>query len=55
MTPSTSLPSAGEMARDNGPSWNDIATALSTSPEQAGLRYSPDSRGRRQQMAIRRV
>ncbi len=30
-------------ARDNGATWHDIATALATSPDQAELRYSPDS------------
>ena len=30
-------------ARDHGATWHDIATALATSPEQAELRYSPDS------------
>ena len=30
-------------ARENGATWHDIATALATSPEQAELRYSPDS------------
>ena len=30
-------------ARANGATWHDIATALATSPEQAELRYSPDS------------
>jgi len=30
-------------ARAHGATWHDIATALATSPEQAELRYSPDS------------
>jgi len=30
-------------ALDDGATWHDIATALATSPEQAELRYSPDS------------
>jgi hypothetical protein len=30
-------------ARDHSATWHDIATALATSPEQAELRYSPDS------------
>ena len=30
-------------ALDNGATWHQIATALATSPEQAELRYSPDS------------
>ncbi|HET6186286.1 MAG TPA: hypothetical protein VFE59_04715 [Trebonia sp.] len=30
-------------ARGDGATWHDIATALATSPEQAELRYSPDS------------
>ena len=30
-------------ARDHGATWHDIATTLATSPEQAELRYSPDS------------
>lgn len=30
-------------ARDHGATWHDIAAALATSPEQAELRYSPDS------------
>ena len=37
------LPEAVLGARDHGASWHDIATALGTSPEQAELRYSPDS------------
>jgi hypothetical protein len=31
------------LANANGAPWTDIATALGTSPEQAELRYSPDS------------
>ena len=30
-------------ARDDGATWHQIATALGTSPEQAELRYNPDS------------
>ena len=30
-------------ARANGATWTDIAAALATSPEQAELRYDPDS------------
>jgi hypothetical protein len=37
------LPELVLQARDNGATWHDIATALATSPEQAELRYSPDS------------
>lgn len=37
------LPENVLTARDHGVSWHDIATALATSPEQAELRYSPDS------------
>jgi hypothetical protein len=31
------------LALDDGATWHDIATAVATSPEQAKLRYSPDS------------
>jgi hypothetical protein len=37
------LPENVLTARDHGASWHDIATTLATSPEQAELRYSPDS------------
>ena len=37
------LPQLAHDARENGASWHDIATALATSPDQAELRYSPDS------------
>jgi hypothetical protein len=37
------IPDLAAEARDNGATWNDIATALATSPDQAELRYSPDS------------
>ncbi len=37
------LPEHVLLALDDGASWQDIATALATSPEQAKLRYSPDS------------
>ena len=37
------LPEQVLIARDHGATWHDIATALATSPEQAELRYSPDS------------
>ena len=37
------LPEHVLLALDNGATWHDIATALATSPEQAELRYSPDS------------
>jgi hypothetical protein len=37
------LPEQVAEARANGATWHDIATALATSPEQAELRYSPDS------------
>jgi hypothetical protein len=37
------LPEHVLLARDHGTTWHDIATALATSPEQAELRYSPDS------------
>ncbi len=37
------LPENVLTALDHGASWHDIATALATSPEQAELRYSPDS------------
>ena len=37
------LPEHVLLALDNSASWHDIATALATSPEQAELRYSPDS------------
>ncbi len=36
-------PDLAAEARENSASWNDIATALATSPDQAELRYSPDS------------
>jgi len=37
------LPEHVLLALDNGATWHEIATALATSPEQAELRYSPDS------------
>ena len=37
------LPEHVLLALDNNATWHDIATALATSPEQAELRYSPDS------------
>jgi hypothetical protein len=37
------IPDLAADARRNHASWADIATALGTSPEQAELRYSPDS------------
>lgn len=37
------LPEHVLLALDGGATWHDIATALATSPEQAELRYSPDS------------
>jgi len=37
------LPDLVFQARDHRATWHDIATALATSPEQAELRYSPDS------------
>jgi hypothetical protein len=37
------LPEQVAEACANGATWHDIATALATSPEQAELRYSPDS------------
>ena len=37
------LPEQVLTALDNGATWHDIAVALATSPEQAELRYSPDS------------
>ena len=37
------IPEHALLARDNGATWHDIATALATSPEQAELSYSPDS------------
>jgi hypothetical protein len=37
------LPELVADARDHGCSWQDIATLLGTSPEQAQLRYDPDS------------
>jgi hypothetical protein len=37
------VPEHALLARDNGATWNDIAAALTTSPEQAELRFSPDS------------
>lgn len=37
------IPLLAAEARDHGATWHDIATALATSPEQAELRYSPDS------------
>ena len=30
-------------ARDHGHSWHDIACTLATSPDQARLRYDPES------------
>jgi hypothetical protein len=37
------LPEHALPALDTGATWHDIVTALATSPEQAELRYSPDS------------
>jgi len=37
------IPMFATEAHANGATWTDIATALGTSPEQAELRYSPDS------------
>jgi hypothetical protein len=37
------LPEHVLLALDDDATWHDIATALATSPEQAELRYSPDS------------
>jgi len=37
------LPEAVLGARDHGASWQDIATLLATSPEEARLRFDPDS------------
>jgi hypothetical protein len=37
------IPEHALLARDHGATWPDIATALATSPEQAELRYNPDS------------
>ena len=37
------LPEHVLTALDDGATWHDIVTALATSPEQAELRYSPDS------------
>jgi hypothetical protein len=37
------LPMFAAEARANGATWTGIATALGTSPEQAELRYNPDS------------
>ena len=37
------IPMFATEAHANGATWTDIATSLGTSPEQAELRYSPDS------------
>ena len=37
------LPEHVLLALNDDATWHDIATALATSPEQAELRYSPDS------------
>ena len=37
------LPELALEARENDATWHDIAAALATSPEQAELRYNPDS------------
>jgi hypothetical protein len=37
------LPEHVLLALDDNATWHDIAIALATSPEQAELRYSPDS------------
>ena len=37
------LPDLVDSARTNGHTWHRIARALATSPEQARLRYDPDS------------
>ena len=47
------LPELVASARLNGHSWNQIARALATSPEQAQLRYGPSVPDRRHQVALR--
>jgi hypothetical protein len=37
------LPEAVLTARENGASWADIAQLLATSPDEARVRYDPDS------------
>lgn len=37
------LPEAVTTARLNGHSWHDIATLLATSPDEARIRFDPDS------------
>lgn len=37
------IPMLALEARDHGHSWHDIARALATSPDQARLRYDPES------------
>lgn len=37
------LPNLVDSARINGHTWDQIARALATSPEQAQLRYDPES------------
>ena len=37
------LPENVTTARDHGHTWRDIAPALATSPDEADLRYQPDS------------
>ena len=37
------IPMFAAEAHANGTTWTGIATALGTSPEQAELRYNPDS------------
>jgi hypothetical protein len=37
------LPDLAGSARINGHTWDQIATALATSPEQAYMRYDPES------------
>jgi hypothetical protein len=37
------LPHAVDGARDEGATWDDIAALLDTSPQEAWLRFAPDS------------
>ena len=37
------LPELVTTARANGHSWNNLATLLGTSPDEATLRFDPDS------------
>ena len=49
------LPELVTSARLNGHTWHDIAQALATSPDEARLRFDPDSPSRRRPLALRHL